>query len=239
MGSATRFPNGITNVKGNKPMANYGYPDPSIWHSFFDDFDCYLAGDWTITAVGTGTSALTDADGGALLITNSALDNDGRQHQKVGESFLLAAGKKAVFKTILQVSDATQSDLLIGLVVTDTTLLGATGGDGATDGIFFYKDDGVATLNISCQKDTTTGQLQATSIATLVNGTFVELAWYYDGGSKVEYFVDGIKKGTLDLTSTPTAYLPDTELTVSFALLNGEAVAKTMTIDYILAALER
>lgn len=235
----TRFPNGLTNVKGNKPMANYGFPDPSIWHSCFDDFDWYLASDWAITAIGTGTSALNDTDGGALLITNSALDNEGRQHQKVGESFLLIAGKKAVFKTRLQVSDATQSDLLIGLAVTDTTLLGAVGGDGVTDGIFFYKDDGIATLNISCQKDITTGQLQATSIATLVSGVFMELAWYYDGSSSIEYFVDGVKKGTLDLTSTPTTYLPDTELTVSFALLNGEAVAKTVTIDYILAAIER
>jgi len=235
----TRFPKGITNVTTDKPAGNYGYPDPSIWHSYFDDFDYYLASNWTITAVGTGTSALTDENGGVLLITDSAADNDGRQHQKVGESFLLTAGKKALFKARFKVSDVTQSDLLIGLAILDTTLLGATGGDGVTDGIFFYKDDGAATLNISCQKDATTGQLQATSIATLVDATYIEVAWYYNGNQSIEYFIDNVKKGTLALTDAPATYLPDTELTISFALLNGEGVAKTMSIDYILAAIER
>lgn len=236
MASPARFIGGITTTGKSTPLGQFGMPDPTKWHVFFDDFDTYVAGDWTITAVGTGTSALTDVDGGGLLVTNSAADNDGRQHQKVGESFLMASTKRAFFKARFKVSDATQSDLLIGLAVTDTTLLGATAGDGVTDGIFFYKDDGAATLNVSCQKDTTTGQVQATSIATMANDTFLTVAWYYDGAGYIQYFIDDVHKGTIDASST---YLPDTELTVSFALLNGEAVAKTMTVDYIFAAKER
>ena len=42
-----------------------------------------------------------------------------------------------------------------------------------------------------------------------------------------------------DLSATLATYLPDTELTISFGVQNGEAVAKTMTIDYIFAARER
>ena len=235
MGSPTRYKNGVTNVGSNDPMRMLVVPDPTLMHVFYDDFDKYAAGDWTITAVGTGSSALTDADGGVLLLTASAADNDGRQHQKVGESFLLTSGKKMMFKARFKVSDATQSDLLIGLAVTDTTLLGATGGDGVTDGIFFQKDDGSTTLTAYCQKDTTTGQTSGTA-ATMASDTYLTVAWYYDGISKVEYYVNNSQIGTLDGTST---YLPDTELTVSFALLNGEAVAKTMSIDYILVAAER
>jgi hypothetical protein len=48
-----------------------------------------------------------------------------------------------------------------------------------------------------------------------------------------------VHKGTLDLTTTLSTYLPDTALTVSFALLAGEAEATTMTIDYLFAAIER
>lgn len=70
----------------------------------------------------------------------------------------------------------------------------------------------------------------------MANDTFIELAWYYDGVSKVYYAVDGTVKGTLDASSS---YLPDTICTVSFALQNGEAAAKTLTVDYILAAVER
>lgn len=237
MGSPTRFKNGVTNVGVESPMGQLQIPDPSLMHVWFDDFDEYVAGDWTVTAVGTTpTRALTDGDGGLLLVTISAADNDSSQNQKVGESFLLTSGKKMMFKARFKVSDATQSDFLIGLAVLDTTLLGAVAGDGVTDGVFFSKDDGVATMDVSVQKDTTTGQNTALAVHTVVSDTFLQVAWAYDGVNAIKYYVDNVHKGTLSATST---FLPDTELTVSFALQNGEAVAKTMTLDYILVAAER
>jgi hypothetical protein len=235
MSTPSRFPSGIATAVKTNPLGQFGMPDPTKWHVFFDDFDTYTAADWTVTEVGVATQALTDGDGGLLLVTNAAADNDSSQNQKLGESFLLTSGKKTIFKARLKVSDATQSDLLIGLAVLDTTLIAAAG-DGVTDGVFFQKDDGVATLDVYCQKDTTTGQTSATSIATLVSDTFVTLSWYYDGVDSINYYVNDVHTGTLSATST---YLPDTELTVSFAVQNGEAVAKTMTIDYLFAAVER
>ena len=233
----TRFPDGVTTAAKTAPMGAFGLPDPTQWHVFFDDFDTYTAGQWTVTRVGTTpTEALTDINGGALLLTVSAADNDSDQLQKVGESFLLASGKKAFFKARFKVSDATQSDFLIGLAVTDTTLLGAVDGAGVTDGIFFNKDDGDALLDFNVQKNATTGQTRSAGVATVVSDTFMTVAWYFDGVSEVKCYVDDVQKATLDGSST---YLPDTELTVSFAIQNGEAVAKTMTIDYIFAAMER
>lgn len=239
MASPARYPNGLTNVTSTNPLGQYGLPDPTKWHTYFNDFDQYTTGittEWTETKIGTGTVASTALDGGCIILTNSAADNDGINMQRVAASYLLAAGKRAIFKTRFKASDATESDLLIGLAAVDTTLLGATGGDGVTDGIFFYKDDGSTALNFSCQKDATTGQVQATSIATLVNDTFITLAWYYDGVSSVSYYVNDVKTGTLDASST---YLPDVILTDSIAILNGAAAAKSMTIDYIFAAVER
>jgi hypothetical protein len=236
MATPTRFTNGLTTVPKANPLGFYGLPDPTEWHEFFNDFDTYVAANWTVTVVGTGTAALTNLDGGALLLTNSAADNDAIQLQKVGESFALTAGKRAFFKARFKVSDATQSDLLIGLCVTDTTLMGATAGAGVTDGIFFSKDDGVATLDVQCQKNATTGQTRAASIATMANDTFLTVAWAYDGKSDVAYYVNDVQLGTLTGTS---AFLPDTTLTPSFGIVNGEAVAKTMTVDYFFAAVER
>jgi hypothetical protein len=236
MSAPTRFTRGVTTAAKTNPLGMYGMPAPMDWHEYFNDFDHYTAAQWTVTTVGTGTVALTNVDGGALLITNSAADNDSVQLQKVGESFALTAGKRAIFKARFKVSDATQSDLVMGLCVTDTTLMGATAGAGVTDGIFFSKDDGVATLDVQCQKDATTGQTRAAAVATLANDTFVTVAWAYDGKSEVAYYVNDVQLGTLAGTS---AYLPDTTLTVSFGLMNGEAVAKTMTLDYIFAAVER
>ncbi len=230
----TRFPNGVTNIGPNKTLSSFGMPDPTSWHTYFDDFDTFVVGDWTITTTelgaGSATEALTDVDGGALLVTNDAADNDADFFQKVGESFLMAAGKKAMFKARFKVSDATQSDFVIGLQVTDTTPLDAT------DGIYFMKDDGDAQLDVYCRKDATTGSTSATNIATVVSDTFLTVGWYYDGVATVYYFVDDVLKGTLSASST---YLPDTELTVSFGIQNGEAVAKTMTLDYLFAAKQR
>lgn len=232
-----RFPGGHTNVAKSSNLGMYGASDPSKYHTFWDDFDRYVAADWTVTVVGTTpTAALTAVDGGCLLLTVSSADNDSIQLQKATAGFLLAAGSRAFFKARFKVSDATQSDLVIGLNVVDTTLMGAVAGAGNTDGIFFSKDDGVATLDVQCQKDATTGQTRAAAIATLADDTFVTVGWYYDGVSELKYFVNDVQIGTLTATS---AFLPDTILTPSFGIMNGEAVAKTMTVDFVLMAKER
>lgn len=234
MPTPARFPSGVTNAAPGSPLAQFGLPDPSSWHVYFDDFDTYNASDWTITTVeagaGDATEALSDVDGGVLLVTNDAADDDSDFFQKKGESFLLEAGKRAIFKARVRTSDATQSDIVIGLQITDTTPLDAT------DGIYFLKADGAATASIVCRKNATTGSTSASAVATFANDTWIELAWYYDGKGSLSYFVDGQQRGTLDASST---YLPDTELTVSFGIQNGEAVAKTLSVDYILAAKER
>ena len=236
MATPTRFTNGVTTVTKPNPLGAYGLPDPTEWHTYFNDFDTYVAGDWTVTATGAGTQALANGDGGLLLLTNAGADNDNIQLQKLGESFLLTAGKRAFFKAKFKVSDATQSDFLIGLCVTDTTLQGSIDGAGVTDGIFFSKDDGDALLDVQCQKNATTGQTRVAGVATVVADTFLSVALAYDGVSELKYYVNDVQLGTLTATS---AFLPDTTLTPSIAIQNGEAVAKTMTIDYFFASAER
>lgn len=240
MGSPARFPFGVTNVAKTDAFGMMGQLSPLTYHTYFNDFDHYVAGDWTITRVGTTpTEALTDVDGGGLLLTISAADNDSDFLQKKGESFLLASGKKMFFAARFKVSDATESDWIIGLQITDTTPLAAAG-DGATDGIFFQKDDGDTNIDFYVQKDATTGQLTSTAVTTAAAAdTFMTLSFYFDGARYVEVFKDGAEVAQVDLTTTLATYLPDTELTVSFGLQNGEAVAKTMTLDYIFVAQER
>lgn len=229
--TTTRLPNGFTNVGDSSIFANMTQPDPTKFHEYWNDFDTYTAGDWVVTETQAGaTQALTAGDGGWLLLTNTAADDDLIALQKTPAAFTLTAGKKAFFRCRFKVSDATQSDVVFGLQVVDTTPLDVT------DGIYFLKSDGAATVNFICRKNATTGSTSASSVATLANDTFVTLGFYYDGIDKVYYSVDGTIGGSLDASSS---YLPDTITTVSFAVQNGEAVAKTMTVDYVYAAIER
>lgn len=229
--TTTRFPNGVNNVAATDIFANLLNADPTQFHTYFNDFDTYTAGDWVVTETDSGaTQALTAGDGGWLLVTNTAANDDLVALQKTPAAFSFTAGKQAFFKARFKISDATLSDIVMGLQVVDTTPLDVT------DGIYFLKPDGAATLNVVCRKNATTGSTSASAIATMANDTFITLAWYYDGDSSLFYAVDGIVKGKLDASSS---YLPDTICTISFALQNGEAVAKTMTVDFIFAAFQR
>lgn len=227
----TRFSNGLTTASKGTTLGEFLALDPTQVHVFFDDFDRYVAGDWTITTTeggsGDATEALADVDGGVLLITNDDADNDLDFFQKKGESFLMASGKKAWFKARFAVSDATQSDFVMGLQITDTSPLAVS------DGIFFQKDDGDTNLDFHVEKDGTA--TSASAIATVADATYLIVGFYYNGVDAIEYYVNDVKIGTLAVTNLPD----DEELTISFGIQNGEAAAKTMSVDYIFAAKER
>jgi len=224
----TRFPNGVTNVGEDSPFADLTMPAPTKFHTYYEDFDYYVAANWTVTETQAGaTQALTDGDGGLLLITNTAADDDLVSLQKVGESYRFASGKELFFEARLKVSDATQSDVVIGLQITDTTPLDVS------DGVFFIKADGSTSVSLLVEKDNTA--TTTSSVATMANDTFISLGFYYDGASSIQYSVNGVVKGTSVTTNLPD----DEDMTVSIALQNGEAVAKTMTVDYVFVAKER
>jgi hypothetical protein len=230
--TTTNFPNGLTNNTQQNALGLMTQLDPTIYHTYFNDFDEYHAVNWTVTETQAGaTQALTDADGGVLLITNTAADNDLVALQKVGESFTFTAGKATFFKARLKVSDVTQSDFVIGLQITDTTPLAVS------DGVYFLKADDAATVDFKVVASSTA--TTASAIATLADNTYYTFAFYYDGVSFVNYYLGTDTLNPTYLGRSVVTNLPTTELTVSFALQNGAAAAKTMSVDYIFVAKER
>jgi hypothetical protein len=220
-----------TEHKKNQPMFA-PYPSDQTFYMYHNDFFTYNSGDWTITTTeagsGNASEAITSQAGGALLLTNDDADNDLDFLQLKGESFKLSTSKKAYFSARFKVSDATQSDFVIGLQITDTTPLATT------DGVFFIKDDGDTNLDFIVEKDSTS--TDTTAIHTMEDDTFVTVTWFIDpDASKVFYSVNNAAP-----VSVVNTNLPDNEeLTVSFGIQNGAAAAKTMTIDYVVAAVER
>ncbi len=228
MPAPARYPFGVNNAVKNSTLWNLPHLDPTRYHSYFTDFNEYVANDWTITETGSGSRALTDVAFGALLVTNASGGSDANYLQKKGESFLLGVGKQAWFKTRLSMSHATTADVVVGLQITDTTPLDAT------DGIYFLKPAAGIVWNFVVRKDATTGSTGATSVASAVASTFMSLGWHYDGKGTVRYYIDDVHSGSI--TDIGTTYLPDTELTVSFGILGASMVG---TFDYLFAAIER
>lgn len=207
-------------------------PDYVVYFNDFIKEADYAAADWTITTVELGAGAATEALaadelGGALLITNDAADNDSDELQLTQDNWKLSAGKRLWWEMRVKVSDATQSDLFLGLATTDTTLIAGT-----TDSVSFRKDDGSASLYFVTEDNTT--ETSTTGVATLANDTYVRLGFYWDGISRVRAYVNRA------LVATHTANIEQTnKMAISMALQNGEAAAKTMTVDYIYCCMER
>lgn len=198
---------------------------------YFNDFlvsQDYAAGDWVVTETQAGATQAIAADvvNGALLLTNSAADDDVNQLQGAEEWLKLSSGKKLWFEAKIQTSDATQSDLFIGLATTDTSIVAGT-----TDSCGFRKTDGDPAL-IAVTEDNTTET--TTTLADMADATWVTLGFYWDGASSVSFYVDRA------LVATHTSNIEQTNaLALTLTLQNGEAVAKTLTVDYVYVAQER
>ena len=228
----THFTSGVTNVTTDSTLGKLKAPAPHKYHQYFNDFDTYLASDWTITTTedgsGSATEALADGDGGLLLVTNAAGDNDHDFFQLVKEGFKYEAGKQIGFNIRFKTSDATQSDIVAGLQLTDTTPLDVS------DGVFFLKADGAATISFIVEKNSTQSTLTLPN--SLADDTFMTLGFIYDPkDQKFHVFQNNVLAGTVVSTNAPD----DEELTLSFGIQNGAAAAKTLTVDYVGAYKER
>jgi hypothetical protein len=180
---------------------------------------------WTVTLVEAGAGESTVAldsgmVGGGLVITTDAADNDGVNMQVKGEAFKLVADKPLYFGARFKISEVTQSDVLVGLCITDTDLLG-----GMTDGVYFRKVDASTALKFTLELNSseTDGTVQ-----TMVADTFYTVEFFFDG-TNVDSYVDGVLQTRLAMTNL----CQDEELTPSIHFLAGDANARTATIDWI------
>lgn len=200
---------------------------------YIDDFT-YLPVDdttgdptaFTVTTVdggadGNGSVSLGSESGGVLVITTDDAENDGANVQLNGSSFELTSDQHLYFGAKLKINDADQTDVFIGLAVTDTDILG-----GVTDRIGFQSVDGEAALDFVVEKDST--ETKVDDVGTLVDDTYSYVEFYWDGVG-LEVFVDGVSVSNPAITNLPN----DVAHRVSLHFLTGEAVANTCTVDFI------
>lgn len=238
------FPNGISNAQPD----SFGVKCPMplwpgsfyTWFSDFDSFDRALTAtgltDWSVagTNAAIANSSVTDAFGGIVSIATAAADNDqfiaqwggSNTGTNVAETFSFVAGKECFFACRFQLADVVESDFIIGLAVAGATPISVA------DGVFFQKPDGSAVLSLVSNIATPLSASDA--VATLVNATWVEAAYHYNGVDAINAYINGAFAGSVGITALPT-----TELAVTFGIQSGEAVAKSALVDWIYAARER
>jgi len=228
------------------------FPEPEFSFTFYDEFFEYnyipfdttgLIGaltydfsnlGWIVTdSVGATTVVMFDTTGGVVRFTNNAGDNAGRNMQWNCEPFFLGHDEEIIFEAKVKMTDATQSDLLIGLFITNDNLLI----DG-TDGIGFYKVDAIDSL-WAISLESSVGDTVKMDYKVVV-GQWMTLRMVVRDSSTVRFTVDGsygMNFSDPDTTAAgaiySTAFPLDEALTPSVQFINGVGVSKEIEIDYI------
>jgi hypothetical protein len=230
-------------------MGALGFPDPTVWQQYFNDFHEYRASDWvTAGSVGTGTRVVADERGGVLVLTNSAADNDALFNQlskdggtTVSGVFNLVFGKKFFYQTRVKLVDGsgtpgvTEVDAAFGMGIADTGPIITT-----PAGLMFRKVDGQNT--ITARSSGGTGGTQAGEPFAFSANVYNTFSIYYNGRVSTSpadlvlfFYLNNVR-----IAAWPSTGLGTSNNTApSFAVQNGQAAASVMSIDYIFAAQER
>ncbi len=213
-------------VRGSKAF-HTGLMDPRNWFHVYEDFQGYTAGEWTLSENGNagGTATLPDLVNGILLLTGvHVADNDDLQIQAKNDTLLCAANKPLWFEARVAASLVADTAMFIGAVVTDTSILA-----GWQDGVGFYKEDGAGDASLDFVSDADATPTTVAGVHTLVNNTFVNLAFGWDGTSLLMPFVNGTKG-----TAITTNINDDVPMAIAFMLAvdDGAHPEPTMSIDY-------
>lgn len=246
--TVTRFPNGVNNQPENSVFGGQlPFPINLGFRTFDEDFYDFTAGQWTITETQAGaTQAIANpGDGGLVALVNSAADNDLNAIQRVaanvtGESWTINPLKRLWARFIVAASTDTLIDWICGLQITDATPLAVS------DGIFFRKPEATTAISLVAVK----GAVESLLAVGVALGTgAIGATGALTGAMTLDFFWDGLGttngrlyaayQGAVVGFSQPGVSFPDTEaLTLSFAVQNGSAVARTMWLDRALVIQE-
>ena len=228
MSNPTRFRNGLSTQAPDDLMANYPVPDqvrtgklPNVRVcSYSNDFNTLIGTDFTVSGVGTPTFALGTARGGVAVLSTANVASDSAIALKNGTSFGFVSGSRSWYVTSVAVSDVVNSTVDVGMA--DAAAL--------TDGITFHMaPGGVVSLVAHAAGVSTT---LVPTVTTLVSNTQTELGLYYNGTDLLVYVNNGLVARVSNLTMSTALITP------VFSIITSNAVAQTLTIDYVTVAEE-
>ena len=184
-------------------------PDPPGWVL------TEIAGDAADTEITAGTTY-----SGEMQILPDNTENDGFNLYVAGESFYLSDDMPLYFGIRLKMTDADQSDLLVGLFVADPGMWVAV-----TDGAYFSSADETATAAFITERN---DSLTTDAAAGTLTEAYTKLEFYYNGANSIKAYFDNV------LVATSVTHVPNDEaLTFAIECLTGEGVANGVVIDWV------
>lgn len=255
MASPTRFPAGVSTQAIGSSLGQFPLPDPTDISVDFEDFNQYVAGDWTVTNTTTHqTIGLVAGNGGIISTVGgaSSVTNDIGAIQANPLNFNIATNaitatapptQQAWFYTAFKATTAANDQLQIGVASSIAALT-------PTDGIYFNKAAGSSAITFVVRKSSSSLAASAystgtTTVATLANATFVRLGWYYDGKGNIDVFVNDVKVCSVDVgvsTGTMVSSFPNAvNLGMGFGCKAAATAPTTadMIVDFMLSAQTR
>jgi hypothetical protein len=232
LSSITRFPGGVGNVGPGDAFADFRQPDPFNYNLNFTDFNDFIATNWVVGAGGSVALA-AGVDGGVINMVSGATANTEQDIQYGSGAAVLPftpdLTKDLWFAARVRLDNVALGLLHIGLDVADPDpILTAP-----TNGIYIRKAAGglpTAVLRIG-----------GVDVATVAMGAMADNVWYefviaYTAANGVLNVFQN--NGAYRLATNPAA-LPAVPLGVNLSVSNSTAVARTMGVDYVLAAKQR
>ena len=237
----TRLTQGLTFANQRDLLHMLPQPGDARVCYYFNDFNTYAAGDWTVTTVNSGTSALSNTLGGGLILTTGATDTNYQGNTLASTSFAISnAAAQMWFGINIALSNASTCSFVIGMT--------AGGPSAPTDGIYFTKAGGSTAISgvvrgsstSTTYASLTTAQTGAMTLGFYYNGaTSPNIQWFSSYGMSTASLnnprIGGqLVKKTTDMTNLPAT---TTLLAPQFYLVTSSgSAAKTLTVDWMLAA---
>ena len=258
----TRFNNGITTCLPQTPFENFGYPDPTKWNVFSDDFmgtmpvATYSDGaNWIKSATGASTVAFGTAaaagESGVILLTNTAGGTDFSHIQRTPVSHVLNPtgftntpqnyGKRWILWGRMSTNNQDET-IGFGMQAANTTGILA----GLVNGLMITKSGASSDVVFRVTKASSSIIATATAVyPTAGITTYLDVAMAFDGYNEIQcYAGQSTLGGTTPVKRASIAINPSTQLPVVamapiIGQVNTTANARTMQMDYFGFAMER
>jgi len=234
MSNPTRFLSGVATVPASQPLGNYPLPDPfhtggtsglEVFTYENDYTDLGNAASRTITGA-SSTFALTDGIGGIGILTPGGTTTASSVY-RTAAAFKFAAEQKFWYTTRIAYSG-------VGTGITGYFGVIKTGGATTDSLLFKLATTGVLSLVSTVNNTATT---LVSNVTTMVGGTFVEVAFCFDGTDLLVYLAHNLVARISNVTvgSTGTTL---TNAALTEVIQITPAATQTVSVDFVLVAQE-